>query len=106
MIVDMAVAEQGGNCELTRQGMDVVYRGVTITGPVNLPSMMSVQASQMYGRNILAFLLYLVKDGKLRLDFEDEIIDGTCVTHEGVIRHEKVREAVEINSKESNLIKL
>jgi len=98
MIVDMA-AEQGGNCELTRPGIDVVYRGVTITGPVNLPSMMSVQASQMYGRNVLAFLLYLVKDGKLRLDFEDEIIGGTCVTHEGVIRHEKVREAVEINSK-------
>lgn len=97
MIVDMA-AEQGGNCELTRSGMDVVYRGVTITGPVNLPSLMSVQASQMYGRNILAFLLYLVKDGRLRLDFEDEIIGGTCVTHEGVIRHEKVREAVGIKS--------
>jgi NAD(P) transhydrogenase subunit alpha len=94
MIVDMA-AEQGGNCELTQPGIDVVYGGVTVAGPVNLPSMLSFQASQMYSRNILAFLLSIVKDGKLQLDFEDEIISATCVTHEGVIRHEKARGAVE-----------
>ncbi|OGW40129.1 MAG: NAD(P) transhydrogenase subunit alpha [Nitrospirae bacterium GWD2_57_9] len=93
LIVDMA-AEQGGNCELTRPGIDRVHQGVIISGPMNLPSMLSNQASQMYARNILAFLTYLVKDGNLRLDFDDEIIGSTCVTHEGAIRHEKVRAMV------------
>jgi NAD(P) transhydrogenase subunit alpha len=92
MIVDMA-AEQGGNCELTQPGIDRVHQGVIISGPINLPSMLSGQASQMYARNLLAFLTYIVKDGNLRLDFEDEIIASTCVTHDGVIRHEKVRAA-------------
>jgi NAD(P) transhydrogenase subunit alpha len=93
MVVDLA-AEQGGNCELTQPGIDVLHKGVTISGPVNLPSMLAVQASQMYSRNVLAFLLYIFKNGNLRLDFDDEIIGATCVTHEGVIRNEKVRAAV------------
>jgi NAD(P) transhydrogenase subunit alpha len=93
LIVDMA-AEQGGNCELTQPGIDVAHRGVIISGPVNLPSMLSVQASQMYSRNILSFLLTIIKDGKLHFDFADAIVAATCVTHEGVIRNEKVREAV------------
>lgn len=95
MVVDLA-AEQGGNCELTQPGIDVLHKGVMISGPVNLPSMLSVQASQMYSRNILAFLLYIFKNGNLRLDFEDEIIGATCVTHAGEIRNEKVREAAGI----------
>lgn len=93
VIVDLA-AEQGGNCELTQPGTEVLFRGVTIAGPVNPPSLMAVQASQMYARNVLAFLLHLVRDGALQLDFDDEIIGATCVTHAGVIRHEKVREIV------------
>lgn len=94
LVVDLA-AEQGGNCELTQPGIDVLHKGVTISGPVNLPSMLSVQASQMYSRNVLAFLGYIFRNGKLRLDFDDEIIGETCVTHAGAIRNEQGREAVE-----------
>lgn len=94
VIVDMA-AEQGGNCELTKAGKEVVYNDVTIVGPVNLPSSMPIHASQMYSKNISTFLLHLTKDGKLNLDFSDDIINSTCLTHEGIIRNEKVREAVE-----------
>ncbi len=93
VVVDLA-AEQGGNCALTEAGKDVVYKGVTILGPVNLPSSMPVHASQMYAKNVSSLLLYLIKDGELHLDFDDEIINGTCVTHDGVIRHEKIRDAV------------
>lgn len=89
VIVDLA-AEQGGNCALTEAGTDVMHNGVKILGPVNLPSSMPVHASQMYSKNISTLLLYLLKDGALHLDFDDEIIDGACVTHNGVIRHEKV----------------
>jgi NAD(P) transhydrogenase subunit alpha len=82
VIVDLA-AEAGGNCELTECGKEVVKNGVTIYGPVNLPSTMPVHASQMYARNISELLKLLLKDGGLNLDFADEIIKGACVTHEG-----------------------
>jgi proton-translocating NAD(P)+ transhydrogenase subunit alpha len=85
VIVDLAV-ETGGNCELTEAGTDVVRDGVTILGPLNLPSTLPTHASQMYARNISSFLLHVVKDGALRLDFEDEIIRDTCVTHAGEVR--------------------
>ncbi|HAK59030.1 MAG TPA: NAD(P)(+) transhydrogenase (Re/Si-specific) subunit alpha, partial [Nitrospiraceae bacterium] len=91
VIVDLA-AEQGGNCELTKAGEEVSHRGVMIIGPVNLPSSLPVHASQMYARNISAFLMTLVKDGSLHLDFNDEITSATCVTHGGAIRNEQVRE--------------
>jgi NAD(P) transhydrogenase subunit alpha len=93
VIVDIA-ADQGGNCELTEPGSEVVHDGVTILGPVNLPSTMPVHASQMYSRNVLSLLQHIVQGGELELDFEDEIIDGCCVTHQGVVRHEKVRQAI------------
>src|SRR3989449_9606970 len=82
VIVDLA-AETGGNCELTEPGSDVIRNGVVIIGPANLPSTLPVHASQMYARNISSFLLHVVKDGALRLDFEDEITRDTCVTHAG-----------------------
>jgi NAD(P) transhydrogenase subunit alpha len=82
VIVDLA-AEAGGNCELTECGKEVVKNGVTIYGPVNLPSTMPVHASQMYARNVSELLKLLLKDGGLNLDFADEIIKGACVTHEG-----------------------
>ncbi len=85
VIVDLAV-ETGGNCELTEAGADVVRHGVTILGPLNLPSTLPYHASQMYARNISSFLLHVVKDGVLRLDFEDEITRDTCVTHAGEVR--------------------
>lgn len=85
VIVDLAV-ETGGNCELARPGGEVIEHGVRILGPLNLPSTMPYHASQMYARNISTFLLHVVKDGALRLDFEDEITRDTCVTHAGEVR--------------------
>jgi NAD(P) transhydrogenase subunit alpha len=85
VIVDLA-AETGGNCELTEPGSEIVRNGVVILGPVNLPSTLPLHASQMYARNLSAFLGHIVQDGKLRLDFEDQIIRDTCVTHGGEVR--------------------
>ncbi|MCS6937451.1 MAG: Re/Si-specific NAD(P)(+) transhydrogenase subunit alpha [Candidatus Bipolaricaulota bacterium] len=85
VVIDLA-AEQGGNCELTQAGQEITANGVTVLGPINLPSQMSFHASQMFSRNLYAFLqLLLTKDGKLNLDFNDEIIKGSCVTHEGKV---------------------
>jgi NAD(P) transhydrogenase subunit alpha len=85
IIVDLA-AETGGNCELTQPGSEIVRNGVSILGPVNLPSTVPLHASQMYARNVSAFLGHITQDGKLRLDFEDPIIRDTCVTHAGEVR--------------------
>jgi proton-translocating NAD(P)+ transhydrogenase subunit alpha len=79
VIVDLA-AEAGGNCELTEPGGEVVREGVLILGLLNLPSTMPAHASQLYSKNVAALLDLLVQDGELRLDFEDEIIAGACVT--------------------------
>ncbi len=85
VIVDLA-AETGGNCELTQPGSEIVRNGVSILGPLNLPSTVPLHASQMYAKNVAAFLGHIVRDGKLRLDFEDQIIRDTCVTHAGEVR--------------------
>jgi len=85
VIVDLA-AETGGNCELTQPGSEIVRNGVAVLGPLNLPSTVPLHASQMYAKNVAAFLGHIVQDGKLRLDFEDQIIRDTCVTHAGEVR--------------------
>jgi len=85
VIVDLA-AETGGNCELTEPGAEIVRNGVAILGPLNLASTLPFDASQMYARNVAAFLGHIVQDGRLRLDFEDQIIRDTCVTHAGEVR--------------------
>jgi NAD(P) transhydrogenase subunit alpha len=82
VIVDLA-AEAGGNCELTVADEVIVKHGVSIHGPANLPSTVPVHASQLYARNISEVLNLIVKDGKLDIDFADEIIQGCCVTHAG-----------------------
>jgi NAD(P) transhydrogenase subunit alpha len=79
VIVDLA-AETGGNCELTQPGKDATVHGVTIHGPLNLPSTMPIHASQLYSRNVTALLMHLVRDGRLNLDFNDEITKGACIT--------------------------
>ncbi|MFQ5599352.1 MAG: Re/Si-specific NAD(P)(+) transhydrogenase subunit alpha [Candidatus Krumholzibacteriia bacterium] len=94
VIVDLA-AEAGGNCELTRADEHVVVNGVTILGPLNLPSTMPVHASQMYSKNISTLLQHLMKEGELALDMQDEITKGACVTYEGSIVNERVRALVE-----------
>jgi NAD(P) transhydrogenase subunit alpha len=91
VILDLA-AERGGNCELTRTGQTVIEHGVTIIGAINFASGVPYHASQMYARNLTAFLQYLVKDGKLQLNFEDEIIRDTLVTHGGEIVNQRVRD--------------
>src|SRR5438067_13750088 len=85
VIVDLA-AETGGNCELTEAGAEIVRNGVAILGPLNLASTLPLHASQMYAKNLSAFLGHIVQDGRLRLDFEDPIIRDTCVTHAGEVR--------------------
>lgn len=91
VIVDLA-SERGGNCELTRTGETVVEHGVTIIGAINLASSVPYHASQMYARNVATFLAYMMKDGKLQLNRQDEIIRETMVTHGGEIVNARVRE--------------
>jgi len=91
VIVDLA-GERGGNCELTRPGEIAVEHGVTIIGWFNLASTVPYHASQMYARNVTAFLLHLVKDGKLQLDLEDEIIRETMLTRDEEVVNARVRE--------------
>jgi NAD(P) transhydrogenase subunit alpha len=91
VIFDLA-AERGGNCELTRMGEVIVEHGVTIIGRINLATEVPYHASQMYARNVTAFLLHLVKDGKLQLNLEDEITRETLVTEGGEVVNPRVRE--------------
>ena len=91
VIVDLG-SERGGNCELTKTGEVVIAHGVSIVGWINIAGRVPYHASQLYARNLSAFLLYLVQEGKLRLNLEDEIIRSTLVTHEGEIVNARVRE--------------
>jgi NAD(P) transhydrogenase subunit alpha len=89
VVVDLA-AEMGGNCADTEPGETVEVDHVTLIGALNLPSTMPVHASQMYSRNVTSFLALLVREGRLELDFEDEIVRETCVAHEGRVLKEAV----------------
>ncbi len=92
VIVDLA-AESGGNCELTRAGETVVEDGVKVLGPPNLASEMATHASQLYSKNVENLLGLIVgDDGALKLDLDDEVVAGACITHEGEIRNERARE--------------
>ncbi len=109
VIVDLA-AESGGNCELTEPGETVEHEGVKILGPVDLPSSMPIHASQLYSRNMYNLIGHITedraedkdeKDPHLALDFEDEIIDATCIAHGGEVRQEATREALRGEAEES-----
>ena len=91
VIVDLA-AEGGGNCELTRAGETVQAHGATILGPVNLPSTVPYHASQMYAKNVTAFVENLVDGGQIKLDMDDPIVSDTLLTHEGEVVNPRVRE--------------
>lgn len=91
LIVDLA-GESGGNCELTRAGETVVHRGVKVVAPANLVSDMAAHASQLYAKNVENLLALLIDEGSLQLDFEDEIVAGSCLTHAGEIRNERARD--------------
>jgi NAD(P) transhydrogenase subunit alpha len=90
VVVDLAAAN-GGNCACTVPGETVVRHGVTVIGDTNLPSAIARDASQMFSKNAVAFLLNMVKDGQLRLDTEDEIVRGALVTRDGQVVSEAVR---------------
>jgi NAD(P) transhydrogenase subunit alpha len=86
VIVDLA-AETGGNCELSEPGETVIRHNVKIMAPLNVPSTMAEHASQLYARNIQSLLELMLEEGQLKLDFEDEIIAGACITRDGEIVH-------------------
>jgi NAD(P) transhydrogenase subunit alpha len=99
VIVDLA-AETGGNVELTEAGKDVEVGGVVIVGTTNVPSTVPVHASQLYSRNVYNLLTHLLKDGKVTLDFEDEITRETCITHDGKVVNERARKMMEPEKQE------
>jgi H+-translocating NAD(P) transhydrogenase subunit alpha len=91
VIVDLA-AERGGNCELTRAEEKIVENGVTIIGSINLASTVPYHSSQMYAKNVATFLLYMIKEGKLQINPQDEIVRETLLTQGGEIVSARLRE--------------
>jgi NAD(P) transhydrogenase subunit alpha len=91
VIFDLA-GERGGNCELTQSGKTIVEHGVTIIGRINIATEVPYHASQMYARNVTAFLLHLAKDGKLQMNLQDEITRETLLTRDGEVVNQRVRE--------------
>lgn len=97
VIVDLA-AEQGGNCELTEPGKTITVNGITIHGPLNLPSSMAPQASALYSKNVISLLQTLLKSGKVNIDLNDEVVRGALVTHKGEVLHTATKTALEGHS--------
>lgn len=89
VIIDLAAAS-GGNCEFSKPDQKVIHNGVSILGPTNLPSEMPRDASSMYGKNLINFFKLINKDGELNLNFDDDIVAGTCLTRDGQIVNERV----------------
>ncbi len=95
LIVDLA-APAGGNCTLTRPGETILINGVLILAPLNLVVAIPVHASQLYSRNIINFLGLIVHKGVLALDFNDEILSGSCVAHAGKVTNPRVAAVLEL----------
>ena len=94
VIIDLA-ASTGGNCELTKNGEVVEHDGVSIVGNSNYPSEMPNDASRMFGKNLLNFLnLVINEEGNMNLNFEDDIVQGTCITHNNEIINERIKEFI------------
>ncbi|RLK47020.1 NAD(P) transhydrogenase subunit alpha [Alkalispirillum mobile] len=94
VIVDLA-AETGGNCELTEAGKDVDHNGVVVVGPTNVPASVAVHASEMYSRNLYNLLTLLIQEGELHLNWDDEVIADSCLTHGGEVKHDPTRARLE-----------
>jgi NAD(P) transhydrogenase subunit alpha len=94
VIVDLA-AERGGNCELTQAGQTVVQEGVTILGPLDLAAETPAHASLLYAKNMTTFLLYLVKDGALNLDLNDEVVRETLIARGGEVVHPRIKQLLD-----------
>lgn len=96
VIIDLA-ASSGGNCELTQNDTTIVHQGVTIIGQSNYPALTPLDASRMFGKNVLNFMkLIISQDGNLHLNFEDDIVRGTCITHQGEVYNERVKSVIEL----------
>lgn len=93
VVVDLA-AETGGNVEGTVAGEKVWINDVLVIGPTNIPSRMPVHASEMFAKNLFNFISPFIEDGALTLDWEDEVVAGACLTHDGALRHEGVKQAL------------
>ncbi|MBS0289586.1 MAG: NAD(P) transhydrogenase subunit alpha [Proteobacteria bacterium] len=93
VIVDCA-AIAGGNCELTQPDKTISHQGILINGPTNIPSMVAKDASNMYAKNLTNFLALLVKDGKLNIDWQDEILSQSVLTHQNEIKHQPTRNLI------------
>ena len=87
VIMDLA-AENGGNCELTKQDEVIFHNEVIIDGTANIPATMPIHSSELYAKNISALVLYMTKDNEINLDMDDEIISGSTFTHHGEVTHE------------------
>ena len=97
VIVDLA-ASSGGNCELTEDNKTVQKEGVTIIGKSDYPSTIAVDSSKMLGKNIVNFLTLLIdEEGGLNLNFQDDIVQGTCITHQGEVYNERVKTVMNQN---------
>ncbi len=95
VIIDLA-ASTGGNCELTKNDETIDYNGVTIIGQSNYPAQKPVDASRMFGKNVLNFMKLMIgEEGALNLNFEDDIVKGTCITHAKEIYNERVKSVIE-----------
>lgn len=90
VLVDLA-ASTGGNCAFTKNNETVIHNGVSIIGDSNLASSIPMDASRMFAKNISNFLKLIVKEGQLHLNFEDDLVTGTCITHEGNVKSERVQ---------------
>ncbi|MDX8340360.1 Re/Si-specific NAD(P)(+) transhydrogenase subunit alpha [Draconibacterium sp. IB214405] len=95
VIIDLA-ASTGGNCELTKNDEVVVHNGVSIIGQSNYPAQKPIDASRMFGKNVLNFMKLMIgEEGELNLNFEDDIVKGTCITHAKEIYNERVKSVIE-----------
>ena len=94
VIVDLA-ADGGGNCELSRPGERVAVGGVTILAPLNLPATMPLHASLLFSRNLTAFIQAFTKDNAFRVDLTDDIQQGSVITHEGAVKHQRTQDALQ-----------
>lgn len=95
VIIDLA-ASTGGNCELTKNDETIIHNGVKIIGQSNYPSQMPVDASRMFGKNVMNFLKLIVgAEGNLNLNFSDDIVKGTCITHQGEVYNERVKSVID-----------
>lgn len=94
VIVDLA-AEGGGNCEYTQPGETTQVGQVTIVAPLNVPSLMAEHASELYAKNQLNLVELFVKDGEIAIDWEDEVLAKSALTHGGEIKNEAAKKAIE-----------